>query len=191
MQQLNTSRQRRRLLLAALLVAACALPSAAQAQGGPSVDAVKAAYLHKFRHYAEWPGKRQVGGEPVAVIGLVGADEVAEALLQISGASTRPGALVEVRRLRLSDAPRGIHILYVGAGYWPRAQALVDAAAANGVLVISESEGALDEGSMLNFRIVDERLRFEVALDTAERAGVKLSSQLLSLALSVARKKGK
>ncbi|MGJ9417687.1 YfiR family protein [Massilia sp. CMS3.1] len=186
---LISSQSRRRLMQAALLLAVCGSPAAVLGQGGPSVDAVKAAYLHKFRHYAEWPGKRHLGVEPVAVIGLVGADDVADALLQMGGASTRPGTPIEVRRLRLSESPRGINVLYVSAAYWPRAQALVEAAAAQGALVVSESEGALNNGSMLNFRIVDERLRFEIDLDTAERAGVKLSSQLAALALSVSRRK--
>ena len=45
--------------------------------------------------------------------------------------------------------------------------------------------GALNQGSMINFVIVDRRVRFEVALDSVERSGLKLSSRLLAVAQQV------
>lgn len=38
---------------------------------------------------------------------------------------------------------------------------------------------------MINFRVVDGRVRFEVALDTLEEAGLKVSSRMLGVALHV------
>jgi hypothetical protein len=58
-------------------------------------------------------------------------------------------------------------------------------------LVVSESDSALAGGSVINFRLADERIRFEISLDAAEKSNLKLSSQLLSLALSVSREKRK
>ena len=175
------------------VAAALVLLAGGPAMGQPvaSADAIKAAYLYKLRHYVEWPGKRLAGNEAMAVIGVVGAEEIAENLLQMPGASERQGGRVQVRRLRLNDALDGIELLFVGADYWPRAGPMVEAAAKRGIVVVSESEGALQGGSVINFRYVDERMRFEISLDAAERSGLKLSSQLLSLALSVSREKRK
>jgi hypothetical protein len=53
---------------------------------------------------------------------------------------------------------------------------------AGALLVVTESENALPQGSAINFHIVDERVRFDVALDAAEKNGVKLSSRLLTVA---------
>ncbi|MBC7685731.1 MAG: YfiR family protein [Bdellovibrionales bacterium] len=53
------------------------------------------------------------------------------------------------------------------------------------------SPTALAGGSIINFRLVDERIRFEISLEAAERSNLKLSSQLLTLALSVSREKRK
>jgi hypothetical protein len=50
------------------------------------------------------------------------------------------------------------------------------------MLVVTECENGLQIGSVINFRIVDERVRFDVALDAAERNGIKLSSRLLTVA---------
>lgn len=175
------------MLCAAIVVSP--LPAAADPAAGE--NAVKAAYLFKLRNYVEWPGKQAAGGAPLAVIGVVGADEIAENLVQIPGAGEGPDSKVQVRRLRSGDSIDGINIVFVGAPYWTRAQAMVRQAGRQGVLVVSDTPGALEDGSMVNFRTLDERLRFEIALDTAERAGLKLSSQLLALALSVAREKRK
>jgi hypothetical protein len=38
---------------------------------------------------------------------------------------------------------------------------------------------------MINFRLVDDRVRFEVALDPVRRANLQLNSRLLSVAIAV------
>jgi hypothetical protein len=43
----------------------------------------------------------------------------------------------------------------------------------------------LDEGGVINFLIVDRRVRFEVSMNAAQRAGLRISSQLLSVAVRV------
>jgi hypothetical protein len=53
------------------------------------------------------------------------------------------------------------------------------------VLTVTDSEGALAQGSMINFVLDDRRVRFDIALDTAERSGLKLSSRLLAVARDV------
>ncbi len=55
------------------------------------------------------------------------------------------------------------------------------------MLLITESDGALAQGSMINFRIVEERVRFEVATDPVERAGLKLNTRMLSVALNIVK----
>jgi small-conductance mechanosensitive channel len=53
------------------------------------------------------------------------------------------------------------------------------------MLVVTEAPGALKDGSMINFQVIDDRVRFEISLLAAQRAGLELSSRLLSAAMSV------
>jgi hypothetical protein len=53
------------------------------------------------------------------------------------------------------------------------------------VLVVTENDRGLDQGGEINFLLVDRRLRFEVSLLAADRAGLKISSELLSVAVRV------
>ena len=50
---------------------------------------------------------------------------------------------------------------------------------------MSEAENGLQMGSVINFKVVDERVRFDVSLEAAERNSVKLSSRLLTVANQV------
>ena len=48
-------------------------------------------------------------------------------------------------------------------------------------LVVTESPGALHQGSALNFVSIDGQIRFELSLDAAEKRGLKLSSRLVAV----------
>jgi hypothetical protein len=52
-------------------------------------------------------------------------------------------------------------------------------------LVVTDSEGALDQGSMINFVLDDGHVRFEISTTPAEKRGLQLSSGLLAVAKSV------
>jgi hypothetical protein len=71
--------------------------------------------------------------------------------------------------------------LFVGGSDRDRVGRLVRQAA-GALLVVTECEDGLQLGSVINFRIVDERVRFDVSHDAAERNGIKLSSRLLTVA---------
>jgi hypothetical protein len=53
------------------------------------------------------------------------------------------------------------------------------------VLIVTESENAISRGSMINFIAADNKVRFDVALPTAEREKLKISSRLLTVARRV------
>ena len=58
---------------------------------------------------------------------------------------------------------------------------------AGALLPVTECDLGLQQGSVINFRIIDERVRFDVSLDSAERNNVKLSSRLLTVANRVVK----
>ncbi|HSY28334.1 MAG TPA: YfiR family protein, partial [Burkholderiaceae bacterium] len=53
------------------------------------------------------------------------------------------------------------------------------------ILVVTESAGALESGSIINFVPVDDRIRFEISVTQAERSGLKISSRLLGVAQKI------
>ena len=53
------------------------------------------------------------------------------------------------------------------------------------VLVITEDEGTLDKGSIINFLIIDSSLKFELNIDEAKNRQLIIGSRLKDLAFQV------
>jgi hypothetical protein len=146
---------------------------------------IKAAFLYKFLSYVEWrPGTFAQPKSPV-VIGVLGAADIAEALHTLVAGRTAGDRPVEVRRMRPGESLDGVHMLFVGHAEASRTAQLAPIARQRGVLLVTDFEGALDEGSAINLLVVDNRVRFEVSLEATEKSGLKLSSRMLAVALWV------
>jgi hypothetical protein len=171
------------LLFAAAL--SWAAPALSQPIDSASEQSIKAAYLYKFADYVEWP--EGVLPDPFAplIIGVVGDDPLAEELAEMTRGRSVHGRSILVRRLEPEDSLDGLHVLFVAAAGSDDLRDLTPAARERSVLVVTESGDALESGSIINFRPVDQRIRFEVSLDSADRSGLKLSSRLLAVAVYV------
>jgi hypothetical protein len=163
---------------------AAAQPAPLQLQNGNPGSAlerrVKAAFLYKFLGYADFPPGAFLDGASAVTIGVVGADDLAAELARAVAGRTINNRPVLVRALRDTEVQTPVHLLFVGGADPARVGRLVRQASA--MLVVTECEDGLREGSVINFRIIDERVRFDVSLDAAERNGIKLSSRLLTVA---------
>jgi hypothetical protein len=158
-------------------------PVAAQnGNSGPMLERrVKAAFLYKFLGYAEFPAGTFADPAAPVTIGVIGADDMAAELARIVAGRTVNNRGIAVRQLRESDLPAPVQLLFVG-GSDPARVGRVVRQVTPPVLVVTDCDNGLQQGSAINFVIVDERVRFDVSLDAAERDGVKLSSRLLTVA---------
>ena len=139
---------------------------------------VKAAYLFRFLSYVEWPAHAIHPDGPL-VVGLVGADDVAASLEEIVRGRQAQGHPIEVRRLNPGQSLSGVHMVFVGGD---AARGLSKLDAPLGVVVVSEVEGALRRGAIINLLRTGDNVRFEVAPKVAERRGVRISSRMLAVA---------
>ncbi|MFL6672215.1 MAG: YfiR family protein [Massilia sp.] len=173
------------LVCAAGLAASGALAprqAAAQSAGALALERqVKAAFIYKFLGYTEFPTAAFADAASPIVIGVTGADEMAAELARIVAGRTVNGRPIVVRALREQELGGTLHLLFVAGGDSAHTARIVKAAS-GALLVVSECDNGLQQGSVINFRIVDERVRFDVSLDAAERNNVKLSSRLLTVA---------
>jgi hypothetical protein len=177
----------REWLIRFLLVASLASASATPVQAAQfSVDAVKAAYLFRFAQYVEWPESASPGAP--FVIAVAGADDVAVQLERLLPGMTINGRRAVVRRVTRGQDLEGVHILFVGASAFNRTRGLRARAIEKPILLVTESEGGMDGGAVINFIEVDRNLRFEISLNAADRSRLKVNSALLSVAARVERR---
>jgi hypothetical protein len=168
-------------MLAGALALSAIVATAAHAQVF-SAEAVKAAFLHRFASYVEWPADAL--GEGPFVIGVAGAEEVARHLDELLPTMTLQGRPAEVRRITRAADLDGVHVLYVGAEMTARTRDLRAAAVARPVLVVTDDDTG-GTGAVINFLEADRRVRFEISLAAAERARLRIDSALLAVAVRV------
>jgi hypothetical protein len=168
-------------LASGLLLIFLAGPVSAEERDAPqnSETEVKAAYLFHFASYVEWPDP----GETIDYA-ILGDPAVAEALERFVAGRHIQHRPVRVRQIRSIEELDGDEVLFIGAASNRTLRELI-ARVSSPTLIISDDPDGLSSGAMINFRVVDRRMRFEVALNRAQRAGLTLSSRLLSAAFRV------
>jgi hypothetical protein len=173
-----------RLALFAWLCA-CALPAAAQGEAERALEQrVKAAFLFRFTEFVTWPESAYARPDSPFVMVIAGSEGIAENLRNVTAGRSVAGRAVEVRRVGAADAIPPAQLVYLASGDAGRVREQVRGAPRH-ALVVTDLDGALDLGSVINFVLVEDRVRFDIALDAAERRGLRLSSRLLSVARSV------
>jgi hypothetical protein len=177
----------RRLFSRAMLLGLCAATCVPQARAAPvSADSVKAAFLYRFASYVEWPDDVPASGP--FVIAVAGSESVAKQLDELLPRMTVNGRSAIVRRVTKVSELGGVHILYVGEGPLARTRALREAAIDKPILIVTDDEKGLDAGGIINFLDAEKNVRFEVSLAAADRARIKVTAALLSVAARVERR---
>lgn len=175
-----------RIVMLALTLLGLGAAAAAHAQRPEAPESsVKAAFIYKFAGYIEWAPATFAADHSPLVIGVMGADEIAAELAKIVPGRHIAGHPVSVRRLRDGDAIRGVHLLFVGRPEAGRLQPILRAAQQQGALAVTETEKGLELGSAINFVLTEERVGFEVSLESAEKSGHRISSRMLTVARRV------
>jgi len=171
-----------------VVAAGLASPRPAQADAQADEYRVKAAFLYKFGSYIEWPGGSFARADSPVTIGVMGADTLAEELTQIVAGRNVNGRPVRVRKLRPGDPIAGLHVLFVGRGEGGRLAEILAAARGQALLTVTESEEGLELGSMINFVVVEDKVRFDIAPPPSESSNLKISTRLLGVARKIVSK---
>lgn len=148
-----------------------------------SENAVKAAFVSRFAGYVEWPEESVPADRfTIAVLGDSDLALRLQALMADRKVMRRP---VQVRRIASLRDAREAQIVYVGSDRRGDLRMLLSGLADRCVLTISAEDDALAAGSMINLLVAEQRMRFEVSMESARRAQLKISAELLQLAVRV------
>ncbi len=157
-------------------------PSAAFAQVVRAPEySLKAAYLFNFTQFIEWPSNSFISTDAPIVIGVLGEDPFGGALDQAIKGKAVHGRSLELKRFKQIGEMRGCHVLFVCASEAARLPEIFLAAQKGGILTVSDIDRFAERGGIINFYKENNKVRFKINLNAAERAGTKISSQLLRL----------
>jgi YfiR/HmsC-like len=145
-------------------------------------SALKAAFIFNFAKFTEWPAEVMTIGEPL-VLCVLGDAAIGEALERAVRSRTVLGHRMDVSQATSNGSPReGCHILYVSGLTTSQAAKLLTGLRDAPVLTISDAEGFTQMGGIAQFFFEHGQLRFNVHVESAKRARLRISSRLLALA---------
>ncbi len=159
------------------------MPDAAEYQ-------IKAAYVFKFLGFVEWPSMAFAGTDAPLTVGVLGAAALADELGQVVATRRVNGRSVAVRRLHAGESPSELHVLFVARNETRRLPGILAAMKERPTLIVTEATDAAPAGSAINFVVVDNKVRFDIALAAFERASLKVSARLLTVAHKVSQGAG-
>jgi len=169
-------------LLAALLLAVPALSMADEAL--ISEYRVKAAFLYNFSRFVTWP-ETTLQDRTEFSLCVIGTDPFGAQLDKLAGKPVHNNTLV-VKRLKSLTLADDCQLVYISEDTDPTEVLLL--VREKPVLTVSDAEDFedfIEQSGIIQFKLVQNRVRFRINMDAANSAGLSISSKLLSLAISV------
>jgi hypothetical protein len=148
---------------------------------------VASAYVYKFASFIDWPDDAFAQPDSPFVIGVMGADGLADVMAANLAGRQSNGRKLIVKPVHPGDTLQGIHMLYLGNLPKPDLVAIYARLKGRPVLTITESAEAFALGSMINLVLAEDRLRFEIALTAVGASRLKVSALMLAAAYRVKR----
>lgn len=153
------------------------------AQEKPSEYEVKAAFLFNFAKFVEWPPEAFADTNSPIVIGILGENVFGKSLEKIINDRKVNSRGFQFRNFDSATEATNCQILFISASKKNDFAKIVSGLHSASVLTVSETDGFLKAGGMINFLFEGNNVRFQISDDAAKKAGLKISSKLLSLAV--------
>jgi hypothetical protein len=150
---------------------------------GASEYEVKAAFLFNFTKFVEWPGTAFAADSDPITICILGENPFGNLLEDVVRDKRVNGRQMAVQQAPSVSAAAGCQIVFIASSEQGRLGEILDRLASHPVLTVSDGEMVAARGAIIGLTLDQKRVRFEVNLGAAHRAGLRLGSQLLKVAV--------
>jgi hypothetical protein len=145
---------------------------------------VKAAYLLNFARFVEWPAAVLPASTPLE-IGIVGNDPFGVALEEVLRGKSANGHPIHLRHLRWDEVMTSCQIIFISSSEEGHLPQILRQLGQNSVLTVSDIDRFSLRGGIIEFRMVGNRVRFDINREPANAARLSISSKLLSVARAI------
>ena len=166
-----------------ILLLGLLLPSggAKAQQGVPSESQVKAAFLFNFAKFVEWPAAAFADAQAPLCIGVLGENPFGPDLEKFVRDKSVNRRSITVKECRTLDEAKRCHLLFISVSEKKKLPEIFAGLGGTNVLTVSETEGFILSGGMINLFRESNKFRFEINDKAAKQAGLKIDSKLLEL----------
>lgn len=163
------------------VLAAIAFTGSAHAQERP-IHEVYSMMVFNFTKYVQWPD-HTASGE--FVIGVVGNADVFATLNSWYGGKPRGTKTYVIKKFSNASEVTDCHVVFIDKSKSGEFESINSKLQGKGTLVITDRNGLGSKGSGINFKTVDNKLKFELNQKALETANLKVSGALTSMAILI------
>ncbi|MCS6973784.1 MAG: YfiR family protein [Cyclobacteriaceae bacterium] len=168
-------------IVRALLVVLVSVSLSGRAQDRP-LHEVYSMMVFNFIKYVQWPDHSE-GGE--FVIGVIGNADVYNTLSTWYGGKPRGNKTYVIKKFNSAADVTDCHVVFIDKSKSSEFEAVNTKVKGKGTLVITDKAGLGEKGSAINFRFVDDKLKFELNQKAVEAANLKVAGSLTSMAILI------
>lgn len=143
---------------------------------------IHSAMLYNFMKYIQWPSEGE-GGD--FVLGIFGEDEVFNTMKSRYDGKAKGTKKYVVKKINSAAEAASCQVVYLGKSKNREFENLKAATTGKDILTITDSANLGQKGSCINFKVVGEKLKFEINNHSVMGANLKVSSQLTSMAIMI------
>ena len=143
---------------------------------------LKAVFVYNFTKYIEWPANDSSG---TFLIGVLGDSGIITPLREIQKEKVIKGRSIDIVTYRSPDDIMRCNVLFISSSEEPKLKEIQEKIGKKPVLTIGDTPGFAGKGIAINLVMVGGKMRFEINSRSLKAARLKVSSQLLKLAILV------
>jgi hypothetical protein len=144
---------------------------------------LKAAFLVNFGKFIDWPETEFSSSTVPFVIGVVGSDPFGDDLDEAIKGKLIGAHPIVAKRISSGGDMGGLGLAFIGSSEKTRVADTLRRLNASSAVSVSDIDHFCEAGGMIAFVVDNNRIRFEINIDAAQKRNLKISSKLLSLAL--------
>ena len=163
--------------MASLMVACFFFGSVFNVSAGPREMKIMAGFLYNFSKYVQWPAEKFAGDNSPFILCIVDQDSfipIVEKTLE--GKKTKGRRLITQSRKRTDDL-KPCHLVFIGTSE------VVNSIPGSGILTVGLLDKTSNSQVVINLIKYKNKFKFQINQAIAEKAGLKIGSTLLKLAI--------
>jgi hypothetical protein len=146
------------------------------------IPKAQAMFIYNFSRLIEWPTNYKSGPFIVGVLGSSSTFDELESFTVGKNVGQQP---ISVVKFSSSEDISNCHILFVTFSKTKELPNILAKLQGRSTLIISEKNGAIENGSAINFTIIEDKLKFEFKPENATKYQIKFNSKLNEMAYKI------
>ena len=155
--------------------------SAAFSQERP-IHEVYSMMVFNFVKYVQWPAG---DNSKEFVIGVVGNNEMYNTLTTWYAGKPKGAKIYVIKKFNNAAEVTDCQVIFIDKTKSNEFDAVNNKVRGKGTLVVTDRNGLGSRGSCINFKTVDEKLRFELNQQAIEASNLKVAGALTSMAILI------